>query len=98
MNNYAILNFDNISTLFRFDGFSSRSFKHHKCLSGSIKNAIPLSSFPEYLEIKDGKCRDWRFDSLGFKDLTFYIEDGDYLFEAENDDAARLIYEVGGYE
>ena len=103
MNKYAILNFDNEKletekVLFKFDGYKSRKVKDFKCTFAVLKNAVPISSnIPKHLEFRDGKYRDTIFSGSSFEDLCFYKEDGDYIFEAEDDNAAKLIYEIGEY-
>ena len=95
MNKYAILYFDDDDKiLLKYDNHRKKYYKNY-VLFGNI---TLLSNKPDYLEIKGNKYRDNRYDREIFDEIEVWVDDGDTIFEAEDDNIAKLIYEVGGYE
>lgn len=94
MNKYAIGYFDDnnkvIRILFRYD-----SLKTNRARYKVLKNAVPIINIEtETLIFKDGKFMDTRLSRVGFQDIDIYEDDGDCIFEAVDDEAAKLIFEA----
>lgn len=94
MNKYAIGYFDDnnkvIRILFRYDSLMTNRTRYKV-----LKNAVPIINIKtENFIFKDGKYMDTRYSCPAFLDIDIYEDDGDYIFEAVDDAAAKLIFEV----
>ena len=100
MNRYAVKSWPEGSFLFRVLRISTNGYS-----DGCLEDIIIISethNLSKYISIKDSKWKRINTEIVGevgtrkYYDINLHFEDDDYIFDAADDDSAKLIFECGG--